>query len=192
VRRRCGLSVKLLWPLVIVNSIGLLAWRRDGRRPFCCGVRHWANTIITVPWFRRVKKDFILPAMVGLLFLFAEKWGGPAQWDRVIKLAPMRQTSTRDALIDNHWWVSERRVLKVNKENTSVKHWPPLLYRRTSDPVITRSGPLNIFRVRRSRGEMYMGHGCLCVCVSLCLSLAAFPRYCTDLGVTWGNGKGCP
>ena len=38
------------------------------------------------------------------------------------------------------------------------------------------------FRVRHSRGEMYIGHGRLCVC----LSLAAFPHYCTDQDVTWG------
>ena len=30
------------------------------------------------------------------------------------------------------------------------------------------------------------------VCVSVCLSLAAFPHYCTDLDVTWGSGRGCP
>ena len=30
------------------------------------------------------------------------------------------------------------------------------------------------------------------VCVSVCLSLAAFPHYCTDPDVTWGNGRGCP
>jgi len=45
------------------------------------------------------------------------------------------------------------------------------------------------FRVRRSRGEMYIGHGRLsvCVCVCVCLSLTAFPRYCTDpdVGLTW-------
>ena len=44
------------------------------------------------------------------------------------------------------------------------------------------------FRVRRSRGEMYIGYGHLCVC----LSLAAWPHYCTDLDVTWWNGRGCP
>jgi len=48
---------------------------------------------------------------------------------------------------------------------------------------------LIIFRVvRRSRGEMYIGHARLCVC----LSLAAFPHYCTDPDVTWANGRGCP
>jgi len=30
------------------------------------------------------------------------------------------------------------------------------------------------------------------VCVSVCLSLAAFPHYCTDPDVTWGNGRECP
>jgi len=30
------------------------------------------------------------------------------------------------------------------------------------------------------------------VCVSVCLSLAEFPHYRTDLDVTWENGRGCP
>jgi len=30
------------------------------------------------------------------------------------------------------------------------------------------------------------------VCVCVCLSFAAFPHYCKDLDVTWGNGRGCP
>jgi len=33
---------------------------------------------------------------------------------------------------------------------------------------------------------------CVCVRVSVCLSLAAFPHYCTDPDVTWGNGSGVP
>jgi len=44
-----------------------------------------------------------------------------------------------------------------------------------------------ISRVAYNRGEMYSGHSGLCV--SVCLSLAAFPHYCTDLDVTWGNGR---
>ena len=28
--------------------------------------------------------------------------------------------------------------------------------------------------------------------VCVCLSLAACPHYCTDLDVTWGNGRECP
>jgi len=39
---------------------------------------------------------------------------------------------------------------------------------------------------------MYIGHGRLCVCVSVFLSLAAFPHYCTDPDVTWRDDMGCP
>jgi len=38
------------------------------------------------------------------------------------------------------------------------------------------------FRVRCCWGDMYIGHGCLCVC----LSLTACPHYCMDPGVSWG------
>jgi len=34
---------------------------------------------------------------------------------------------------------------------------------------------------------MYSGNGRLCVC----LFLAAFPDYCTDPDVTWGNNRVC-
>ena len=30
------------------------------------------------------------------------------------------------------------------------------------------------------------------VCVSVCLSAAVHPHYCTDPDVTWGHGRGCP
>jgi len=33
---------------------------------------------------------------------------------------------------------------------------------------------------------MYIGHGRLCVYLSVCLSFAAFPHYCTDPDVSWG------
>jgi len=40
---------------------------------------------------------------------------------------------------------------------------------------------------------MYIRHGRMCVCLSVCLSLATFPHYCTDPDITWGNhGTGCP
>jgi len=42
------------------------------------------------------------------------------------------------------------------------------------------------FRVRRSRGEMYVGHGRLSVCVCVCLSLTAVQHYCMDPDATWG------
>jgi len=32
----------------------------------------------------------------------------------------------------------------------------------------------------------------MAVCVSVCLSLTAFPHYCTDPDVTGGNGRGAP
>ena len=41
----------------------------------------------------------------------------------------------------------------------------------------------------------YSGHARLynsvCVCVSLCLSLAAFPHYSTDSDVSWRNAREC-
>jgi len=42
------------------------------------------------------------------------------------------------------------------------------------------------FRVRRSRGEMYIGHGRLCLCVCLCVCLSV-PR----LIPTLLHGLGC-
>jgi len=51
------------------------------------------------------------------------------------------------------------------------------------------------FRVRRSQGEMYIGHGRLCVCMLVCVSV---PRRIPTLlqlhgqDVIWGNGRGCP
>jgi len=32
----------------------------------------------------------------------------------------------------------------------------------------------------------------VCLCVSVCLSVAVCPHYCTDPDVTWGRGRGCP
>jgi len=45
-----------------------------------------------------------------------------------------------------------------------------------------------ISREAYSRDEMYIGHRRLCAC----LSLAAFPHYCTDRNVRWRNGRGYP
>jgi len=42
------------------------------------------------------------------------------------------------------------------------------------------------FCVSRRRRKMYCGHARL----SVCLSAAACPHYCTDPGVTWGSGTG--
>ena len=43
------------------------------------------------------------------------------------------------------------------------------------------------FRKSRRLREMYIGHGRLCVC----LSVAACPYHCTDPDVTWGNCRRC-
>jgi len=61
-----------------------------------------------------------------------------------------------------------------------TRRWP------STEALTTERVLIITFRVRRSRGEMYIGHGRLCVC----LSLAAFPHYCTDPNVTWANGRG--
>jgi len=47
------------------------------------------------------------------------------------------------------------------------------------------------FCVSRRRRKMYCGHARLCVCVSVCLSAAVRPHYCTVPDVTWGHGRGC-
>ena len=49
---------------------------------------------------------------------------------------------------------------------------------------------INTFRVRRSRGEMYIGHGCLCICVSVCLSVPR--RIPTLLHGPGCNDRGAP
>jgi len=59
-------------------------------------------------------------------------------------------------------------------------------YKRTPEKERTFT-----FRVSRRRREMYSGHGRLCL-YHVCLSLVAFPHYCTDPDVTWGNDIGVP
>ena len=44
------------------------------------------------------------------------------------------------------------------------------------------------FCVSCRRRKMYCGHARL----SVCLSAAVRPHYCTDPDVTWGRGRGCP
>ena len=44
------------------------------------------------------------------------------------------------------------------------------------------------FCVSRRRRKMYCGHARL----SVCLSAAVRPHYCTDPDVTWGHVRGCP
>jgi len=48
------------------------------------------------------------------------------------------------------------------------------------------------FRVSRRPREMYCAWSRASVCLSVCLSAAACPHYCTDPDVTWGSGRGYP
>jgi len=59
-------------------------------------------------------------------------------------------------------------------------------------PVSCEETLLVTFCVSRRRRQMYCGHARLCVCLSLCLSAAVRPHYCTDPDVTWRRGRGCP
>jgi len=87
---------------------------------------------------------------------------------------------------------STQVVLKITQELSGfvrLSRWfPPAL--NPSARLLHENGYLYIitFRVKCSRGEMYIGHGRLCVsvCLCVCLSLAAFPHYCTDPDVSWG------
>ena len=49
-------------------------------------------------------------------------------------------------------------------------------------PTVNQTEAVHLLSRRYNRDEMYIGHDRLCVC----LTLAAFPRYCTDPDVTWG------
>jgi len=55
---------------------------------------------------------------------------------------------------------------------------------RTGNHYISRETTRNVLWSRSSV--------CLCVCLSVCLSAAACLHYCTDPGVTWRSGRGCP
>jgi len=65
-------------------------------------------------------------------------------------------------------------------------------YHHVSRPILKQSMLLECyitFRVRPRR-NVYWPWPSVSLCV--CLSLATFPHYCTDLDVTWQNGRGCP
>ena len=47
------------------------------------------------------------------------------------------------------------------------------------------------FCVSHRRRKMYCGH-VQSVCLSVCVSAAVRPHYCTDPDVTWWHGRGCP
>jgi len=78
-----------------------------------------------------------------------------------------------------------RSTADINTYTFSTNHF--LLFLEHHLTTLTGKTVIT-FRMRHSRGEMYTGHGRL----SVCFSLTAFPHYCMDLDVTWGNGNGCP
>jgi len=68
----------------------------------------------------------------------------------------------------------------------------PVFGSRTQPTSTSSRSSSYTFHVSRRRREMYIGHARLCVCLSVCvcMSLAAFPHYCTDPDVSCGNGGG--
>jgi len=54
------------------------------------------------------------------------------------------------------------------------------------------AGLLHVRGLVKKKREMYCGHASLYVCVSVCLSAAACPHYCTDPDVTWGVVEDAP
>jgi len=79
-----------------------------------------------------------------------------------------------------------------------VCRWKNFENRSAFGKVSGKSRMTPFFRTRciftfcesRRRREMYSSHGRLPVCLSVCLSVAAFSRYCTDPYITWGDGTG--
>ena len=53
--------------------------------------------------------------------------------------------------------------------------------------LLWTSGEFVTFRVRHSRGEMYIGHGCLCVCLSVPCRI---PTLLHGPGCNLRNGRG--
>jgi len=73
-----------------------------------------------------------------------------------------------------------------------VLHGVPLANK--IEPSMCRGILVHCYYISREsyrRREMYCGHARLCmpVCVSVCLSAAA---YCMDPDVTWGSGRDAP
>ena len=100
-------------------------------------------------------------------------------------LAQLQREDFNDNLGDNTTVSGEvcSRVMTWTNALRSIS----VVYQRGPSQFKPQSGRIVTVRVRRSRGEIYSGHGRLRVCLSL-----AFPHYCTDPDVTLGNGMGCP
>ena len=98
-------------------------------------------------------------------------------------------TCSRDGKIDSNRFASPNRMSSFR---FGIIGGYSLSANIETSVTCSLSSILITFCVSSRRREMYNGHSRLCVCLSVCLSLAAFPHYCTDPGGTWGNGRGCP
>jgi len=108
------------------------------------------------------------------------------------KALPLHQTATcckrMWALGMMHWRIQGfawfgRNPLPLIKSPFIMLSWRDAVLHS----FIVHHCSITAFGVRRTRGEMYIGHSRLCVS----LSLATFPHFCTDPDVTKGNGRGC-
>jgi len=77
----------------------------------------------------------------------------------------------------------DRTVSQLSKSVRARKSAPKVLLKQLLSTLMRRRPSLVTFRMSRRRREMSIGHSRLCVY----LSLAAFPHYCTDPDVTFGE-----
>ena len=90
--------------------------------------------------------------------------------------------------------MASKHVFHIKMYRNRCKHSKSVV--RLFAYTVWKCDTLITFRVRRSRrGEMYIGHGRLYVCVCLYVCLSVFRRIPTLLhgpGCTLRNGRGCP
>jgi len=111
---------------------------------------------------------------------------------RVLRVAAVSQSvclsvclSVRDVNVVRRYWPNVAVSLFTYFLYYSIRE---LLFKVTDiQPLSHRT--IITFCVSPRRREMYCGHARLCV--SVCLSAAACPHYCTDPEVSWGSGRGC-
>ena len=89
------------------------------------------------------------------------------------------------------WLQSMKQATAVNRQQINAvitDDFIPVSIFDTRVTIVHRSIPVITFCVSRRRRKMYCGHACL----SVCLSAAVCPQYCTDRDVTSRSGRGCP
>jgi len=108
----------------------------------------------------------------------------------------------RSAILSRQFWSdwlaqiiqsisAHQNANKCTQEHNNVTQIKHVRHMLNKIHAILIKNVIVTFRVSRRRREVYIGHAHLCVCcVSVCLSVSlsvtAFPHYCTDPGVTWG------